>query len=397
MRRVLVVASWVAAVAASILVVALADGAAGRMLSRGSWLLAFGSVAFDIGVYASVGAVLALRRPGNSIGVVLMVGGLLIATTFLGFLGGASLTAARGASDPAAGWASLIGGLVIYPAIICAGPALALLVPDGRLPGPRWQWPVAALVMTYLAGTAMFIGTPGPLGDSLGDNPLGGLGIPWDPTLSSIGQGLSAVTLPASLLLAVAAVVARFRRSHGIERQQLKWFVAANVLFATLMVLSFADGATEPTVFDIGAFVSLSFPAFAIGIAVLRYRLYEIDRIISRTVSWAAVSAILVAVFAGLVVGLQALLAGLTQGQTLAVAGSTLGAFGLFQPLRRRVQRAVDRRFDRTRYDAERIAARFAERLRDQVELEAVTADLRAAARESVSPTATSLWLRRAG
>jgi hypothetical protein len=361
------------------------------MLTRSSWLLAFGAVVIDVAVYVSVGAVLALRRPGNVIGPVLMAGGCLVVTTFLGFVVGATATATRGPEDSLAGWASLIGGTTIYLAIIVAGPALAMLVPDGHLPGPRWRWPVVLIAVMYVAGIALTLGQPGQLGDSLGDNPLGDLGLPWSPA----GAALAAATLPFALVTAVAAVVVRFRRARDIERQQLKWFVAANVLFAVLMLASFLDGATEPTVFDIGAFVSLSFPPLAIGIAVLRYRLYEIDRIISRTLGWALVTGILVAVFAGLVVGLQALLAPVTSGSTIAVAASTLLSASLFQPLRRRIQRVVDRRFDRVRYDGERTTAAFAARLRDQVELAAVSDDLLVTVSRSVNPSSTGLWLRR--
>ena len=139
-----------------------------------------------------------------------------------------------------------------------------------------------------------------------------------------------------------------------------------------------------------------SVPA-AIAVAVLRYRLYEIDRIISRTVSWAFVTGILVVTFVALVVGLQAALDGITQGQTLAVAASTLVAFALFQPVRRRVQRAVDRRFDRARYDAEHTAAMFAERLRDEIDLETLTAELRATAAAAVRPREATVWLPSRG
>ena len=132
----------------------------------------------------------------------------------------------------------------------------------------------------------------------------------------------------------------------------------------------------------------------AIAIAVLRYRLYEIDRIISRTLSWATVTGVLLVVFAGLVVGLQALLSGVTQGQTLAVAASTLAAFALFQPVRRSVQRAVDRRFDRARYDSERTAAAFAERLRTEVDLEAVAVDLTGSVERALRPRTLGIWLK---
>jgi MFS family permease len=394
MRRVLVALAWLVAVGATVWLLVLAGGVAGQMLTGSRWLVAFGAVAFDVIAYVSVGAILTIRRPGNRIGLVLIAGSLLIVTTFLGFVLGATLTSARGPDDPAAQWASLVGGLTIYPAIILAGPALALLVPDGRLPGPRWRWAVATLVAMYVVGVALFLGKPGLQGDSLANNPLGNVGLPWNEALSPVGEGLAAATLPLSLVLAVAAVVVRFRRSRGVERQQLKWFVAANLAFATCMLLSFADGATEPTLFDVAAFVSLSFPAIAIGIAVLRYRLYEIDRLISRTIGWAIVTGILVAVFVGLVVALQTVLAPVTSENTLAVAASTLVAFALFQPLRRRVQRAVDRRFDRARYDGQRTVDAFAERLRNEVDLGTLRTSLSATANEAVRPVSAAVWLR---
>ncbi len=135
----------------------------------------------------------------------------------------------------------------------------------------------------------------------------------------------------------------------------------------------------------------------AIEIAILRYRLYEIDRIISRTIGWALVTGILVAVFVAVVLTLQALLAGFTQGETLAVAASTLAAFALFQPLRRRIQVAVDRRFDRARYDGEQLVGAFGDRLRDEVELDAIRAEIPATIDLAVRPRQVGLWLRSGG
>jgi hypothetical protein len=152
------------------------------------------------------------------------------------------------------------------------------------------------------------------------------------------------------------------------------------------------DGGVNISAFV--AYAGILLMPIAIGMAILRYRLYEIDRIISRTLSWAIVTSVLVAVFAGLVVGLQAALAGITQGQTLAVAASTLVAFALFQPVRRRVQRAVDRRFDRARYDRERTAAAFADRLRTEVDLEAVAGDLTRSVDGALRPRSLVLWLK---
>ena len=393
MRRVLVALASLAAVGGGLWLVVLAGGIAGRLLIGGTWLVAFGAVAIDVLVYVSVGAVLVLRRAGGRIGSVLVSGGLLVLTTFLGFLLGATLTAAHGPADPGAGWASLVGGLTIYPSIILAGPALALLVPDGQLPGPGWRWPVRGMALMYVVGVALFLGKPGVQGDSLGENPLGAT-IPWTPALSPIGESLTAATLPIALVVAVAAVVVRFRRARGVERQQLKLFVAANVVFAVFMFLSFVDGAREPTAFDLVAFVSLSFPAVAIGVAVTRYRLYEIDRIISRTIGWAIVTGLLVVLFASGVVALQALFVGITQGETVAVAVSTLAAFALFQPLRRRVQAVVDRRFDRARYDGQRAVEAFAGRLRGEVDLAAIHSEMLGVVGSTVRPRNGSIWLR---
>jgi hypothetical protein len=173
------------------------------------------------------------------------------------------------------------------------------------------------------------------------------------------------------------------------------------LVFAIMEAINLATFATfdgsDPFgahVATILASVATALIPIAIGIAILRYRLYEIDRVISRTIGWAIVSGMLVAVFVGGVFALQAILAGFTQGETLAVAASTLVAFALFQPLRRRVQRVVDHRFDRARYDGERTAAAFAERLRDEIDLARLRESLALTARDAVRPTVASVWLR---
>ncbi len=196
----------------------------------------------------------------------------------------------------------------------------------------------------------------------------------------------------------LAAMLARARRATGLVRLQYRWLIAALVLIVASTVI-WAVATFTLSMDSFGpAFVPvlLAYAAVpsAIAVAVLRYRLYEIDRIISRTLSWATVTAVLVVVFAGLVVGLQAALTSVTQGQTLAVAASTLVAFALFQPVRRRVQRAVDRRFDRARYDSELTAAAFAERLRTEVDLEAVAGELTGSIERALRPSSLQLWLR---
>ena len=152
------------------------------------------------------------------------------------------------------------------------------------------------------------------------------------------------------------------------------------------------DAVIGNVAFAVGLLAMLALPV-AIGVAVLRYRLYEIDRIITRTIGWAIISGLLLVAFVGLVVGLQAVLARVTSGETLAVAASTLITAALFQPVRRRVQRAVDRRFDRDAYDAQRTANSFAERLRDEVDLDALRAEVERTVAEAIRPTATTLWL----
>jgi hypothetical protein len=212
---------------------------------------------------------------------------------------------------------------------------------------------------------------------------------------------LGIAALVVALILGVTAVTLRFRRSRGVERAQLKWFVAANVALGTFVVLGFADGGflglvagTNPTILDLLAYASSLLPPVAVGIAILRYRLFEIDRLIARTLSWAVVTGLLVGGFAAAVFALQAVLADFVQGQTVAVAASTLAAFALFQPLRRRVQSAVDRRFDRARYDAQRTVAEFSDRLRDEVDLAALSGDLDTTIRGAIAPRSLGIWLR---
>jgi hypothetical protein len=392
-RAFLVTVAWLVAVAGAVGLVVAAS--AGTALAGGSsgFSFIFGGLALAVATEASVGAVLMLRRPGNVVGLVLMVAAIFLAVTILGFVAGAVLTEERGRHDLLAGLASLFGGLSVYPALIVAGPLMALVFPDGRLPGSRWRWPVGAIVATIALGSAIMIARPGAIGDGLADNPLGLGGFTGSEAVWPMGESLAAVALLLALLLAIAAVIVRFRRSRGVERAQLKWFVAATVATGTFLLLSDADGSTQ-TIFDLIAPWSLSLPPIAVGIAILRYRLYGIDRLISRTVSWAIVTAVLVSTFAAVVVALQAILARFTEGETLAVAGSTLVAFALFQPLRRRVQAVVDRRFDRASYDAQRTVEGFAAGLRDEFDLERLGGELGAVVGQALAPTSVGVWLR---
>ena len=214
-----------------------------------------------------------------------------------------------------------------------------------------------------------------------------------------LANTLASLSAPVAFIGAFAAVATRYRRGSRVERQQIKWLLATALVGAIAFpaafvseIAGFPDAVGNVAI--VVGFLGLVALPVAIAFAILRYRLYDIDRIISRTIGWAIVTALLVTVFAGAVVLLQATLAPFTQENTLAVAASTLVAFALFQPLRRRVQRAVDRRFDRARYDGERMVEAFAERLRDHVDLPTLRASLLTTTDSAVRPREAGLWLR---
>ena len=354
--------------------------------------------------YAIVGTILVLRRPRNPIGWVLVA----FAFAFAGSTPPPNLDLDRLQAGTAswdqflyawvAGWSGSLGtGLYV---------ALTQLFPTGRLPEGRASRRFARFVLAAAAvvvalttfGPAVSLNT-GSATSVVIPNRLAVLG--WLPFLDGLDPGLLFVPLFALLVLGVGAMLLRYRRASGILRLQLRWlavasaFVALAVLFGLTSLLVFGDGIGM--VAWLPALVAYPSVPAAIAIAVLRYRLYEIDRIISRTISWGVVSVAIVAAFAGGVLVLQAVLSGVTQGQTLAVAASTLVAFALFQPVRRRVQRAVDRRFDRHRYDAERIVDAFGRHLRLETDIQRVIVNLGGTARSAVAPVSFSIWLRPRG
>jgi uncharacterized membrane protein YidH (DUF202 family) len=333
-----------------------------------------------------VGSVLVDRRPGNAVGPLVLLFGVAMAA-FLILDGWVKVAGDRAGQDLAALLVSVLDGPIFLLVTL-----LFLVFPDGRLPSPRWRylaWIATALAVIVFAGALM---RPGPfpyytwIENPIGvtENPLTGL--------YELAYGL----LVGCVLIAACSLVVRWRRATAVERAQLKWVAAAALLTALAMITY--GGTAGPTQYsDLGdLLVGVAFGLFpiAIGIAVLRYRLYEIDRIISRTIGWALVTGILGAVFVGAVILLQALMAGFTQGETLAVAASTLVAFALFQPLRRRVQSGVDQRFDRARYDGQRVIDAFAERLRDRVDLGEVETDIAATVREALRPGSVTVWVR---
>lgn len=351
----------------------------------------------SIGVMAltgvGVGVVIAWRVPDNRIGPLLVVGALLLEVVFVAW----PLTVLSyfsGSVPPlVSGVIAWIATVSLLPALFLLLPTVGLLFPDGRLPGRRWRAPYAVCVA--LLGVGVVLTTIGPWVPSQEQpvpNPFALPGL--STSISEIGGALASVAVFAGFGLAVAGMIGRFRRGDAMERAQLKWLLAAVTAMGIAFPISFATDIGPADLIDLGSVLVGALIPLAIGVAILRYRLYDIDRLISRSVSWAIVTGLLVAVFAAMVVGLQALLVDVTQGQTLAVAASTLVAFALFQPVRQRVQAVVDRRFDRARYDGERTAAAFAERLRDRVDLVGLEADLRRVAGETVRPASVDVWLR---
>jgi hypothetical protein len=342
----------------------------------------------------SVGVVILWRRPGNLIGAMLLVGALLVTTTFLAWPTAVYRSAVAGPSDivaTAALWwglnALLIGVFLLFPAV-------GILFPDGRLPSRRWRLPFAVVVAMLVIATIMQTVAPWPP-DSGVVNRLALPGVPAE--LGALGGGLAALAVFIGAAMAVVAVATRFRRSVGAERAQLKWLVASVSLTAILFPLSYATDVGPAVLIDVLSVAAACLIPIAVGIAILRYRLYDIDRIVSRTISYGAVTALLVTVFVVVNLALQGLLSGVTSNNALAVAGSTLLAAALFTPVRRRVQGAVDRRFDRARYDGERTTAAFSERLRDQVDLPTLADELDRTVRHAISPSSVSLWLRGDG
>jgi hypothetical protein len=350
---------------------------------------AAGVLAYPLG-YATIGLVLGLRRPANPIGWLYAASGLAWALVV-----------------PFAPWVprvvELVGDqrplplalqLVMVPAGMIWAPAVALgitlpflLLPEGRLRSRRWRPVVAATV----AGVAMLVVgaslTPGRgwTGPIPMDNRLGLDGLPGRvaAAVTLAGLGLYAV----GLLAALACVVLRFRASRGMQRQQLRWVVAGAAV-AVLVRLPLPGYAHYPGF--LGPVAMLCVPV-SVAVAVLRYRLWDLDRLVSRTVTYALVTGLLVLPYLLILPAATRLAAG---AGSLAVAAATLAAAALFQPLRRRVQDAVDRRFNRRRYDAARTVEAFAARLREQLDLDALAAELLAVVEQTVTPTTASLWLR---
>jgi hypothetical protein len=340
---------------------------------------------------ATVGAVLASRRPRHPVGWLLLAVGLSsqfsnLATDYVHY--GVMV---RPGGLPAATYLTgfYYSGTIVM--VACIG-FVVLLTPTGSLPSPRWRWwarvVVAATVVLVVAAAL----TPNPLQP---EDPTfqGPLSVPALTDLLALAGVVGVVTLLVGLLVAAVSLVVRFRRARGLERQQLRWLALAAAVSAVSLLTAVAVAVLgEPLALVlIAAGVSVAVLPLATGAAILRYRLYDLDRIISRTLAYGLLTVLLGLGYAGVVLGLGRLL---PEGSSLVVAAATLAVAAVFQPLRRRVQALVDRRFNRRRHDAAQTIAAFSAHLRDEVDLATLTGELLTVIDQTMQPTQTSLWLR---
>jgi hypothetical protein len=360
------------------------------------------ALAFPLG-FATVGLLLTLRRPANPIGWLYAGAGLAWSWDLPFGPWIDRLVRDHRPLPPVAQVVSVVADFGWAPAIALGVTLPALLLPDGRLRSRRWR----VVVVTAVAGATLAVVAgslaPGPLENQPGGNQLGyqlqnPFGLPGAAgavagAVAVLGVLLHWFSLPAAAI----CVVLRFRAARGVERQQLRWVAAGATAAVVGLVLTVPGGLkllpSEPVNTAVANLIYLALPCVpvSVAVAVLRYRLWDLDRLVSRTVTYAAVTGLLILPYL-LILPVVTRLAGDAGG--LAVAAATLATVALFTPLRRRVQDLVDRRFNRRRYDAARTVEAFAVRLRDQVDLDALRAELLAVVDQTVQPTQASLWLR---
>jgi len=350
-----------------------------------------------------VGALIASRRPKNPIGWICLAVGIfwMLANLTSGY--GTYGLLAKPGSVPFPAAVGSLGEWMWAPALGLLGIYLILLFPDGRLPSRRWRplaWLSGAVIILVSVGSAL---TPGPMEDFPGiRNPFGLEEYPW---IAQATQGIT-LLLPLCILASAISLVLRFIRSWGEEREQIKWLAFAALIlglgFSSFLIPGIlvpeAPGGTNPlweNLLEDAVTLSFAGVPVAVGMAILRYRLYEIDIIINRTLVYGSLTVLLVALYFGVIVVLQRVFVLLTgQQSTLAVVASTLLIAALFNPLRRRIQSFIDRRFYRRKYDARKTLEAFSAQLRDETDLEALNSELVGVVRETMQPAHVSLWLR---
>jgi hypothetical protein len=347
------------------------------------WLIAF--------VFAAVGALIAIRQPANKLGwiflgVALSAGLAEITSAYADYW-----TNGKGGVQAIAEAAAWYASLSWMPFILVPATFLLLLFPDGHLLSARWR-PIAWCAAIGIIGG--FVAT-GLTAGQLEDYPQ--LANPYavDSGLIDLLTGLAWLALLIGVLGSAASLVIRYRRAAGDRRLQMKWLaLAGGVAAVTFPVAIAGSDLWGDGVANVAIMISVIAIPIAAGIAILRYRLYDIDVVVNRTVVYGVLTATLAGVYIASVLLLQVVLNGATGDSSLAVAASTLGVAALFRPARTRIQRGVERRFFRRRYDARVTLEAFAGRLRDEVALDALSLELRNVVTETVQPEHVSLWLR---
>ena len=349
-------------------------------------------------MYPTLGALIASRHPSNLIGWMFCGAGIAIAGAAAAQLYADYVIYNEPGAGPLGDIAFWVSSW-LFPAGLFATPMfLMFLFPTGRPASPLWRWVVRIGVVVLIFGfltTALLPGKVEPVMFGV-DNPFGTSGSVGDvvKALSTAGQ----LSLPVWFLLSIASLISRRRRATGDERQQLRWFGYAATMMAVSFGLSFASVALGAQAlgdifFVVGAIALAGIP-LASGLAILKYRLYDIDVVINRTLVYGGLTAVLALVYVGLVFAFQGILAPFTAESDLAIAASTLAVAALFRPVRARVQAFIDHRFYRRKFDAQRTLEEFASHLRDEVELSSLTSRLTEVVGDTMQPAHVSLWLR---
>ncbi|TCC02638.1 hypothetical protein [Kribbella soli] len=372
--------------------VALTATATALAAAAGTVDLGWGSLGIVmVLVFCTVGLMITSRHPRNPIGWIFCASAVLngLGSLAAGYAdyrqagsGSAGFLAEAAAGYATASWIPVVLVPVAY---------LPLLFPDGRLPSRRWR-PVAWCAGLGIAAAFLTSATqPGALEDYPGlPNPYA-----IDSVVRTVGEGLSALVVLCVLVASPLALILRFRRAGFEQRQQIKWLVWAGALAAAMIAIGTAGyDLLTPAVANVAILLSVLGLPVATGIGILRHRLYDIDVVINRTIVYGALTVTLAAGYLGSVLVFQLVLRPVTHGSGPAVAVSTLAVAGLFRPVRSRIQAVVDRRFFRRRYDAARTLEAFGVRLRHELDLDALGADLRNVVRDTMQPAHVTLWLR---
>jgi hypothetical protein len=389
---------WPAALAWGLAGLAVLSGVPAFWLLTRTWLAdvegarptiaTVGPVVLAVASAAAVGALVAGRRPRHPVGWLLL--GIALSVSFNVLV------------EPYVKYGlvvrpgSLPGAFYLVPfvyssflvGLACAGFVL-LLTPTGSLPSPRWRWWARVAAVAPAVTVLGFAVQPDPLAPELLGNPVA---VPALAPALLVAALAGMAVVAAGLLAGAGSLVLRFRRARGVERLQLRWLALAGACASALLLVALVAGALalDPVVLGSLA-LCLALLPLATGAAILRYRLYDLDRIISRTLAYGLLTVLLGLAYAAVVLGLGRLL---PESSSLAVAAATLAVAAIFQPVRRRVQALVDRRFNRHRHDAARTIADFSARLRDQVDLGTLTGELLTVVDQTMQPTKASLWLK---